>query len=646
MSRPENPNERPRQTEKPQFYSFESPFREGNAGDGREWDSFLEQFRDGIPEDKAGPQMFQPLKASAHKMIGPMENLFRQGLFGGMDAFPSVDEVVRDGKRILIVEPDGTVTNYSDKYLKNNPTVAKMRKLEAGRSTEGYGRVLLGHLGLFLGGKGKADLKNYEKAFGDVTPADPGSGGVFIDTPDGLLTLADSRTVDYANREKAMMDKAEQEYGKLQEDLDKKTAPLEAKKEELNRERERYERLAHPDLPPFPRESNPFRRFFTWIRLAPHSAQYNRELDRYNEIKRTRAPYEKKKKDYEEHLKAEQPELDRMEAEQKAAQEKADQEISRNNQAVETLRTDNEGTFKKVQQMTDLTNRVRKYKKQYDAEVRDFLTGEWNLRRKLGIERNMKRVTESEAVQFSKGSVGAMLDIINNRAIIDAEMKKDMPRLDAKNRQIWERSKKLSENNPNMTIQEEVNIDNTPYNDVNKLLTLTDYATAAKIAWEVERVYAKQAEEDERRGLPPKDYTADKQRSFDKLSAAHYETMVKSSKECFRDIFVLEPTVENVQTAINSLNLDRYVRQGIRQIDGMDYDPVKHKLPPVNEGNLDDMTLLLMSGIKTAALVPQKGPDIENGKNPNQSLLAQYRPGPKEPEVQQPEEPQAGGPQL
>ncbi len=132
--------------------------------------------------------------------------------------------------------------------------------------------------------------------------------------------------------------------------------------------------------------------------------------------------------------------------------------------------------------------------------------------------------------------------------------------------------------------------------------------------------------------------------------------MVKSSKECFRDIFVLEPTVENVQAVVNSLNLDRYVRQGIRQIDGMDYDPVKHKLPPVNEGNLDDMTLLLMSGIKTAALVPQKGPDIENGKDPNQSLLAQYRPGPKEPEVQrpevqqpkvqQPEVQQAGGPQL
>ena len=58
----------------------------------------------------------------------------------------------------------------------------------------------------------------------------------------------------------------------------------------------------------------------------------------------------------------------------------------------------------------------------------------------------------------------------------------------------------------------------------------------------------------------------------------------------------------------------------------------------------------------TAALVPQKGPDIENGKDPNQSLLAQYRPGPKEPEVQrpevqqpkvqQPEVQQAGGPQL
>ena len=63
------------------------------------------------------------------------------------------------------------------------------------------------------------------------------------------------------------------------------------------------------------------------------------------------------------------------------------------------------------------------------------------------------------------------------------------------------------------------------------------------------------------------------------------------------------------------------------------------------------MTLLLMSGIKTAALVPQKGPDIENGKDPNQSLFAQYRPGPKEPEVQQPEVQQPevqqdGGPQL
>ena len=633
------PNE---QAKKPQFTSYESPFHEGNVNESGDWDPFLESFQNGIVDNEAGRNLIESVRSNSYTMMPPLENLFRQGLFGGRDAFPTVEEVMRDGRRITIVEADGTLTTYTDKYLMNNPTVASLRQMEGDqRGSAGYGRVLLGHLGLFLGGKGKADLKNYEKAFGSQSPADPKSRiGVYIDTPNGMQMVTDKTTLDTVNREKDLLEKAGQEHKKLEEELAKKTSPVEAKEQELKTAAERRDRLYHEELPPFPRERNAFRRFFTRIHLAPHSEQYNKDMEKYNTVKRMRAPYEKRQKEYEELLKKE-PTLESLKAEQKAAQDRLDEKIQADLQAAEAFRNENRFAEEKAEWLTEVSDRVRVIQREDAQQAYEAKTSEETLRHKLEEPGALDKVTSSKAVQFSKGSVGAMLDIINNRAAIDAEMKKDTPQLDERNRQIWEKAKRLAKDNPKLTVQEGVEIDNTPYNDINKLVTLTDYLNASKFAQTVESEFKDQAEEDARKGLEPRDYSADKRHTFDKLARTHYETMVKSSQKCFQEVFDLEPTVENVQTVIKSVNLDKYVKQGIRQIDGTDYEPEGHALPPVSEENVGDMTLLLMSGIKTAVMGPQKGPDIQAEQEGPQQAITNYRPL-----QQQAEGPQPGGPEL
>ena len=64
----------------------------------------------------------------------------------------------------------------------------------------------------------------------------------------------------------------------------------------------------------------------------------------------------------------------------------------------------------------------------------------------------------------------------------------------------------------------------------------------------------------------------------------------------------MEATPENVQEVVDKVGLDQYVKQGVEKLDGEVYNPAEDKIPPVNESNCGDITLLLMSGLKTVAM--------------------------------------------
>ena len=615
-------------------FNFQSPFNSFNADRSAPIDAFLGQFRDGIPKNEEGKKLIEEVNANASTMLSPLDDLFRQKLFGGGDALPSVDEVVKHGRRIIIVEPDGAVTNYTDKYLKN-PTVEYLRELEkesGGKRT--FGRPLLAHLGLFLGGKGDANLKNYDKAFGNLSPAAVDSKSkVFIDMPNGeLLALTDEASKRAIDREKAIQEAAAQEQRKPKEELEKKTAAVEAKRQEIEKARNRYERLAHPEIPPVPREKNPFRRFFTRLHLAPHSAGYKRDLEKYNEAKRLRAPYESKKKEFEEMLKQE-PTLESLEAEQKTAQDKLDDQIKKDSEILQEHQATDayQNAAEKKEALKTVTDQYRKEKGELTQKIHEAQTGPKAVREKLMKPSAVEKIKSSHAVQFSRGAVGAVLDIIRHRELLDAEMKQNPPRMDEQQRQILKQVKNTR------NFKEGVFLDNTPNHDVNKLVTLTDYETASRYASGIEEGYAKKEQEDSEKGAEPKDYASEKQHAFNRLARDNYNWKVESSKKTFQSIFGLEPTVENVQSVINSVDLDKYVKQGITQIDLEKYDPARHKLPSVNETNLGDMTFLLMSGIKTASLGPQAAHEPKpKVVDPLSQELAAYRPNAAQPQAQQP----------
>ena len=584
--------------------SIESPLqnieRPADVRDVNRFDEFLGQFKEGIPDTPEGRKLIEDARAIPTDMLPCLDPLLKKGLFGGPDAFPKVEEVIKHGKRIIIVEPDGTKTNYSDKYL-NNPTVDLLLKMEKDPEYRtNYGRMLLGHLGLFLGGKGKYQLENYEKEFGKGTPSDPANKPrVFIGMPDGpAAAFLDKESTAALEQISGMEKAAEDEQKKLGNQLAEKNKIAEEAHRKTEEKRQDLANTANPELPEKPREKNAFRRFLTSLHLWSHSQKYKEELQNYNRIKEERSVYDDKKK-----------QLETLESEEQKLKNDAEavqNEIAKSKEQFELQLKQ----FKESAQYQDCREALEEgigFAQQYQDEKDEFLrkTFEYQTSAKVLQEtlRNpgaVEKIQKSRAGQFSEGSVETLIDIIKNREENDRALREGEAKLTEEQKNTIRKAKKSG-----YKLDDQVRIDNAPYQNINKFVTLVDYQAASKNAYHAERNYKNDPE--------------NKQRSFDKHTNSDYQAMVKSSKECFEEVFGMKPDVATVQAVIDSVNLNSYVKQGITQIDKKVYDPEIHTLPKVNDVNVGDMTLLLMSGIKTATMGPQKAPQPVHNEQPSEA---------------------------
>ncbi len=99
--------------------------------------------------------------------------------------------------------------------------------------------------------------------------------------------------------------------------------------------------------------------------------------------------------------------------------------------------------------------------------------------------------------------------------------------------------------------------------------------------------------------------------------------MVKDSRKAFEDNFGIEANPKNVQAVADAFELDKYVKYGVVNIDGEEYGP-EDKLPRVDETNVGDMTFLLMSGIKTVAVMGNLIPDAKKQQPEKQPVVHDY----------------------
>lgn len=590
--------------------SFASPLEEISTpydiSKVRQYDAFLAQFQKGIPDTPEGRALIEDARNIPTNMLPCLNPLTHQGLFGGLDAFPSVKTVYEHGKRIIIVEPDGTKTNYSEKYLEN-PTVKLMLKLESDPiSRANYGRMLLGHLALFLGGPGKFDLDNYQQEFGGITPSDPASKAqVLIDVPNGpAMAVTDKDGLVVRDKIESLEKQAAEAQKKLEEKYAEKNKLAEEKQAEAEEQQQELDNMPNPELPPAPRERNAFRRFLTSLHLWSHSARYKADLQKYNSVKAERQKYAEKKEAVDAVLTEAQSlktAADAVQGEITDSKNKFDQEMQAFKESAEYKKS---GTA--LESRIAVAQQYQREKEEYLNKSFDHMTSAAVLKEKLQQPSAVEKIKQAHAAQFSPGSVEVLLNIIQNREMIVQIGKESPVDLTPEQKQtIRSARKKGYQLDPNVHYD-------APYENINEFVTLVDYQTASKIAHHAEAKYQND----------PKT----KQASFNGRANAAYNDMVAASKQAFEDIFGLKPDVETVQAVINSINLDSYVRQGITQIDKVNYDPALHKLPKVSDVNVGDMTLLLMSGIKTAYLGPQESPRPNIVEPVDVQSIAIYKP--------------------
>jgi hypothetical protein len=76
----------------------------------------------------------------------------------------------------------------------------------------------------------------------------------------------------------------------------------------------------------------------------------------------------------------------------------------------------------------------------------------------------------------------------------------------------------------------------------------------------------------------------------------NYKEQVDTARLLFYKVFRKEPTVENVKAVTETVGLEKHIKKQM-EADNMNYEE-KHQIPKIDESNVGDITLLLMTGLK------------------------------------------------
>jgi hypothetical protein len=89
-----------------------------------------------------------------------------------------------------------------------------------------------------------------------------------------------------------------------------------------------------------------------------------------------------------------------------------------------------------------------------------------------------------------------------------------------------------------------------------------------------------------------------------------YELQTMKAVKLFENTFSMKATPANVQAVMDAMGFEQQVNNRLQNVDKKKLDGT-NKVPKVNSKNVNDMTLALMAGIKTAikdgAIVAQAG---------------------------------------
>ncbi len=88
--------------------------------------------------------------------------------FNATGKLPTVEEVLRVAKYTYIVEKDGTISNYADKFFANDSVDAMLK--DGSISSQELGSLMAIHMAMFMSKTPFSPIKGIEEAFGDINP--------------------------------------------------------------------------------------------------------------------------------------------------------------------------------------------------------------------------------------------------------------------------------------------------------------------------------------------------------------------------------------------------------------------------------------------------------------------------------------------
>ena len=448
---------------------------------------------------------------------------------------PTVAQMLQAGQKVVIIGDDGKPATYTDKFF-NNETVLTLQEEEK-KTGKPMGSLMAAHMAMFFGERKAPGLENMETAFGGLNVVD---ARLQKKSPAYILTGDDAIVSVLEYKISQAVDMIQGRVKDLEDELEE---------EELNPPDDIGE---EPVVPAMPREKNFFRRFVCFFGF-PHSREYTEalaererkeaELEEYREKK---PEYDRQKLEYETKVK------ERRQKEERLAQIKEDAKnnkfIAWKNKVLENARMNAEKllpfineTVKQKQMEQDMEG----IKKATDHE-RDMEKFRNNIPEMILNEGTVKKLNDSVLRTFQPGSLALMLELIHYKGSKFSE-----PRMEEELLQSMDPgtagflAKSAVENNK--------------------------FADASKRASRTEEDYLKQVDK-------------------------NYKEQVDTARLLFYKVFGKEPTVENVKAVTETVGLEKHIKMQM-EADNMNYEE-KHQLPKVDESNVGDITLLLMTGMK------------------------------------------------
>ena len=479
---------------------------------------------------------------------------------------PTVQEMLEVGNNIMIKGDDGKHTTFTEKYFLNNKNVQELAEKEfANDQNKGYGSAMAAFLYAYLAEYNNKDLKNFDNTFNSKVDKVP---AYFADKKGNIHAIVDKEShLEYnkeidkqINQNKEATDKYKAEK-KILDDITKEKEAASAEQIEAldehskafdvheNAKKDFNNKYAQEiTMPQKPVEKSRWRRFFHAIGLAPHSRDYINRMNDYNTKLETYRQYQIDKEAL-----AEKANTLKM-AENKlvsSIEKVADIDKSIMNQEIKMKEI---GKTIGNPERDDIKSFVDNEKANYAGMAANLI----DFPKQYFRERNAHKATDivntawkdkdalgtiesSNLIDFKEGGLNLMMKSFNER----------------KTAKVFLRSEIMAAN-------------------------ATD-------------IFDKHKKEIEKLNVDDKQ----KKKIMNVKLDQEYQLQTMKAAKLFERTFSLKPTPVNVQAVMDAMGFQNQVEFRLKNVDKAKLDDT-NKLPTVNAKNVDDMTLALMAGIKTA----------------------------------------------